>query len=111
MKILLDQNISYRVKKIVSSEFPDISHVSDHNLIDVNDKIIWDYAKKNSLAVITHDNDFDDFVNFFGFPPKIIKLETGNITNLQTANVLINHKKEIKEFLDSNNIGLLVIQN
>jgi predicted nuclease of predicted toxin-antitoxin system len=48
------------------------------------DKEIFDRAKKNGfIIIITKDADFPALVTQYGSPPKIIKLNTGNLpTNL-----------------------------
>jgi len=44
MKLLLDQNISYKVVRSLEATFT-ISHVRSLGLTDASDVIIWQYAK------------------------------------------------------------------
>nr|WP_323670354.1 DUF5615 family PIN-like protein [Psychroflexus montanilacus] len=46
LKLLFNQNISFRITKKLSEHFSDCRHVSDCDLQDSDDITIWDYAKK-----------------------------------------------------------------
>ncbi len=46
MKLLFDQNISFRIEKKLSSIFNQSKHVSNLGLMNENDIDIWNYAKK-----------------------------------------------------------------
>lgn len=45
MKLLFDQNISFRIVKSVSAEFNDCVHVSKADLLNATDMEIWTFAK------------------------------------------------------------------
>ncbi len=47
MKLLLDENISYRIKKQLLTDFPDTIHVFEISKERLSDLEIWNYAKKN----------------------------------------------------------------
>ena len=99
MKLLFDQNISFRLIEKISKYFPDPQHIKQLGLTDSTDKEIWKYAKNNDCAIVTFDADFFDLTTFLGHPPKIIWLRTGNRTTSHLAEILINRKEIIKEFL------------
>lgn len=46
MKLLVDQNISFRVIKKINYLYPNSKQVNDINLTNATDKAIWKYAKK-----------------------------------------------------------------
>jgi predicted nuclease of predicted toxin-antitoxin system len=59
MKMLVDQNISFRLLPLIRSDFPDASHVRDLGLIDFDDIEIFNYASINGFdAILTLDEDF-----------------------------------------------------
>jgi predicted nuclease of predicted toxin-antitoxin system len=89
MRLLLDQNISHRVVKLIQEHFPNSSSVKNEFLTNANDGIVWDYAKKHGFAVVTFDEDFFNIQLSRGLPPKIIWFKTGNISNQQVAEYLI----------------------
>ncbi len=100
MKLLFDQNISFRVVSQIKIFFPEAFHVRDFNLQFASDKQIWDFAKENQYNVVTLDADFYDLVILFGHPPKIIWLRLGNTSSNKMAAVIINQKELILNFLE-----------
>ena len=103
MKLLLDQNISYRAAKKLDKEFPVCKHVSDCGLMDSGDTDIWSYAQKNGYTIVTFDSDFYDISLINGHPPKIIWLRTGNLTKNDVVKLLMEKKKQIQEFIEEAN--------
>lgn len=101
MSLLFDQNISPRIVKHFLSEFPEAKHVRDVGLEDASDIIIFEFAKKNNLVVVTFDSDFVDLNVVRGIPPKIIWIKTGNLTTRAVAEVLNSNIESIKRFLES----------
>jgi predicted nuclease of predicted toxin-antitoxin system len=110
MKLLLDANLSWRMIAILKQHFDDCFHVDSIGLkIPAKDSEIWDYARKNDLIIVTNDEDFIDFINVKGFPPKVILLKTGNQSKLFNTNLLIQRKNDIQSFSISPELGLLEI--
>ena len=101
MKLLLDQNISFRLISKISEDFPETKQVTELGLENATDREIWRYAKENGFAVVSFDGDFYDLATIFGHPPKLIWLRTGNTKTDQLAELLINKKDLIEEFLDN----------
>ena len=85
MKILFDQNISFRIVPKLIDHFPDCKHISDCGLMDSEDPEIWQFAKKNDYSIVTFDSDFYDISIINGHPPKIIWIRTGNLTTTGLA--------------------------
>ena len=110
MKLLLDANLSWRLVAVLKQHFEDCLHVDSVGLsVPAKDAEIWDYARKNNMIIVTNDEDFIDFMNVKGFPPKVILLKIGNQLRLFIANLLIRRKEEILAFSISNEVGLLEI--
>jgi predicted nuclease of predicted toxin-antitoxin system len=97
--LLLDQNISYKVKKQLTASYPGIMHVSDVGLVNAVDGQIWEYAKQHSLAIVTFDSDFLNMSLIKNLPPKIILLKTGNRKTRDIIALLLAHKPSIEMFL------------
>ena len=68
-----------------------------------------EFARQNDLIIVTNDEDFVDFVNVKGFPPKVILLRTGNQNRLFICKLLIQRKEDIKLLNGSDETGLLEI--
>jgi len=103
LKILFDQNISYRVVKKIQNIFPGSVQVREIGLENATDKEIWDFAKNNSYSIITFDSDFSSFSILYSHPPKVIWLRIGNVTTDALINFLESHAETITEFLTSAN--------
>jgi predicted nuclease of predicted toxin-antitoxin system len=53
MKLLLDQNISYKLVKRLAEYFPGTSHIKFENLSEASDFDIWNFAKINDFIIVT----------------------------------------------------------
>lgn len=101
MKLLFDQNISFRITKFVDEFFSGCKHVSHCGLMDCEDPEIWQYAKSNNFAIVTFDSDFFEISLIKGHPLKIIWVRTGNLTTNEIASLLKHKQNAINSFLDS----------
>lgn len=110
MKLLFDQNISYKIISKLSGYFPCSVHVKEAKLEQSSDREIWEFAKTNSFTIVTYDSDFSNLVSILGHPPKVIWLKSGNNSTDFLISLLINHTAIIKDFITSEeyrNIGCL----
>ena len=94
MKLLFDQNISFRIISKISTHFPEAKQVRQIGIEDYSDIEIWKFAKENNFTIVTFDADFYDLSNLKGHPPKIIWLRFGN-TKTDFLSEIINSKKSI----------------
>lgn len=88
MKLLFDQNISFRILSKISSVFPEASQVRLLKLENETDINIWQYAREKDFAIVTFDMDFYNLALLKGSPPKIIWLRIGNTTTDKIAELL-----------------------
>ncbi len=98
MKFLIDNNLSYKLAGNFSADFPDSAHVRTVLSVQADDSRIWRYAGRNSYVILTKDNDFDEFTQLYGCPPKVVHLVCGNRTTSFIADLVLAHKKEILDF-------------
>ncbi len=108
MKLLFDQNLSFRLVKRIIDLFPGSKQVRELGLENATDLEIFDYAKKKDFAIVTFDSDFCDLNIVKGFPPKIIWLKTGNRTTNELERLFRNKQDLIRIFL-SEDYGCLEI--
>jgi predicted nuclease of predicted toxin-antitoxin system len=109
MKLLLDANISWRLCAPLSEQFGVCNHVNKIALVPpAKDSEIWEYAKENGYIIVTHDFDFINLLDAYGYPPKVILLKTGNINSKNTLEILLRAKQSIID-LHQNDYGLLEI--
>ena len=72
MKLLFDQNLSRKLVNRLADIFPDASHVQFHELTELDDNEIWEFAKILGFCIVTQDADFAEKSRLYGSPPKVI---------------------------------------
>lgn len=100
MKLLLDQNISRKLVKKLTPDFPGTNHVSHAGIETRPDFGVWKYAKDNEFTIITQDADYYELSLINGFPPKIIWLRCGNNTTNYIYYLIMEHKESIQQFIE-----------
>ena len=109
MKLLFDQNLSPKLAIFFAKTFLDSKHVQDLSLDVANDSIVWQFAKTEEYTIVTKDNDFNNLIAFWGFPPKVIWIRRGNCSTNDIKELLNSTTDKIKAFiLDSTN-GILTL--
>lgn len=78
MKLLFDQNLSFKLCRGLADVFPGSSQVRLLGLEQADDMTIWQHARSNDFVLVSHDADFADMAALLGAPPKVIWLRTGN---------------------------------
>lgn len=102
MKLLLDENLSWRMIKKLTPFFTEIVHASELEIIQpANDISIWNYAKKNGFTILSKDDDFEKIVLLRKAPPKLIYLKTYNLDTKKLVDLILENKNKIVEFIDS----------
>lgn len=109
MKLLFDQNLSYRLVAKVSDIFPESAHVAALGLDKVSDYDVWQFAKTNRFVIVTKDSDFNDLTTYHGFPPHIIWLRSGNSSVDKNAELLLGYAEQIKTMILSNETGIVEV--
>ena len=110
IKLLLDANLSYRLVKKLSDNYPNCIHVSKTGLPNpAKDIQIWEWAKNEGFIIVSNDADFERLLYTFGFPPKVVLFKTGNQRTEYIANTLISKFSDIEDFFQSDEIGMLEI--
>ena len=109
MTLLLDQNLSYRLKGVLLEMFQDVIHVQEIGFDESEDIEIWRFARDKGWTVMTKDGDFADLALLHGAPPKVIRLRVGNESWRSVANVVIDHRETVSEFLEDLQSSLLIL--
>ena len=110
MKLLFDQNLSYKLLSSIEEIYPGSKHVKDFDLTEADDDIIWNFAKEQGYVIITKDTDFINRSLLHGHPPKIIQLMIGNCSTDFIKDKLLKEKDIINKFLNSKEESLLIIE-
>jgi len=100
MNLLFDQNISFRLLKLIIDLYPNSKQVRELGLENSTDFEIFEFAKRNEYTIVTFDSDFFDLNTLHGFPPKIIWIRTGNTTTKNLEIILKDKYEFIKLFIE-----------
>jgi len=99
MKLLFDQNLSFRLVESVSATFPDSKHVRDFELVRESDDAIWAFAAAGDYAIVSKDSDFLHRALLLGHPPKLVYVRVGNASTERIGELLLDSQDAIKDFL------------
>ncbi|MDZ7751515.1 MAG: DUF5615 family PIN-like protein [Gammaproteobacteria bacterium] len=100
MKLLLDENLSFRMLEQLEPAYPGSTQVRAVGMDHSDDITIWRYAKVNGFTLVTKDSDFHEFTVLHGCPPKVIWLKCGNKPNWYITALLISRRDEVNAFLN-----------
>jgi len=109
MKLLFDQNLSFKLCDRLKDLFPDSEQVRRAGLDTANDRAVWDYAKANGFTLVSQDSDFADMAALYGPPPKVIWLRCGNQPSEAIEKLLRRHAQTIAAFGQDATAGCLEI--
>ncbi len=109
MKLVFDQNLSFKLAPILDSVFPGSKHVKDFGLTGKDDEAIWILALEQSFVIVSKDTDFLHRSLLRGHPPKVIQLRVGNCSTRHIHELFIHEEETINEFLNNTNEALLII--
>ncbi len=98
MKLLFDQNLSWRLPKKLADLYPNSQHIREVGMKESEDVDIWEYAKTNGYVIVTKDLDFQQRSLLFGHPPKVVRLRVGNCTVQTIEDLLRRYSTFIHKF-------------
>ena len=110
MKLLFDAQLSFKLVKKLSAPFPNSLHVSQTGMPQpASDIAIWQFARNHDFTIVTYDEDYYDFLNLYGSPPKVVWLRFGNASTNFVAQKLIEHTISIYHLESNSEHDLLEI--
>lgn len=109
MKLLFDQNLSFKLVQSVADAFPESSQVGLLGLAEADDRDVWNHAKANGFAIVSQDADFAEMAALFGPPPKVVWLRAGNQSTAGVAALLSRHAELIVAFENDTGAACLEI--
>lgn len=110
VKLLLDQNLSRRMLPALEPLFPGSSQVALLGLGEAGDSDIWGFAAREGFAIVTKDADFVELSLLRGFPPKVVLINMGNVSNQAILSRLCAKAEAIEAFLINTMDGVLEIE-
>ena len=100
MKLLFDQNLSFKLCQRLADLFPNSSHVRLLGLEKADDRELWQFARANGYLLVSLDSDFAELAALWRSPPKVIWLRCGNRTTTEIESLLRDHAQAIASFSD-----------
>jgi predicted nuclease of predicted toxin-antitoxin system len=111
MKILIDNNLSFKVSKYLDALFAGTKHVADFGLDEnTEDSLIWKFATDNHFSILTKDTDFEAMSRLLGCPPKVIQLTCGNKKTPEIISILGQNEMSLEAFLKDEENCLMFLQ-
>jgi predicted nuclease of predicted toxin-antitoxin system len=107
VKLLFDENLSFRLVSALADVYPESAHVRDVGLLGADDAAIWAYAAEHGFLLTSKDTDFYDRSLLYGAPPKVIWLRIGNSSVAATAALLRHQYILIRHFYENDSASFL----
>ena len=98
MRLLFDQNLSFRLCEAIADLFPESNHVGLCGLSEADDRKVWEYAKAKGFTIVCQDVDFAEMAALLSSPPKVIWLRAGNQPTMRILMLLRRHADLIAAF-------------
>jgi predicted nuclease of predicted toxin-antitoxin system len=108
VKLLFDQNVSYRIVRKLDALFPKSEQVKRLGYDNKSDRFLWEFAKRFGFTIVTYDSDFHNLSQQFGHPPKLIWVKSKNQTTDNLERLFLNHFQSISDF-ENDNIACLKV--
>lgn len=109
MKLLFDQNLSFRLVALLADTFAGSEQVRNCGLDQASDAAIWEHAKSVGFTIVSQDADFAEMAALYGPPPKVIWLRCGNQPTAEVERRLRENAMVIVAFGSDANAACLEI--
>lgn len=98
MKLLLDENLSPDLVKLLHTEYPHSVHVRGVGLEAAQDDEVWRYAREHNFVIVSKDSDFRQRSFLFGHPPKVVGVGLGNCSTHAIETLLRARRAHLEAF-------------
>lgn len=88
MKLLFDQNLSYKLVSRLADVFPGSTQTRLLGFARFGDSELWYYARTHGYIIVTKDEDLPELGILRGAPPKIIWARIGNCSTTNVEHLL-----------------------
>lgn len=100
MRLLFDQNLSFRLFRPLADLFPQSEQAAGLGLARADAASLWSVAGREGFTIVTHDADFAEMAALRGPPPKVVWLGCGNQPTVVIERLLGIHAALIADFID-----------
>ena len=109
MRLLLDQNLSPLLVRVLGDLFPGSTHVRDVGLSRASDDAVWTYAARQGYVIVSKDAEFHQRSFVLGHPPKVVWIRRGNCSTHDIEVMLRTRHAEIAVFGASSEASFLAL--
>lgn len=109
MRLLFDQNLSFKLVRRLADVYPDSDHVRRLGLDQTDDQAIWKFAARDGFAIVSKDADFQQLAMLLGPPPKLIWIRLGNCQADAVEALLRQGLPAVAEFLADPALAVLAL--
>jgi predicted nuclease of predicted toxin-antitoxin system len=109
VKLLFDENLSFRLVEGLNREFPGSTHVGMVGLSSADDRSVWEFADRNSFIIVSKDSDFHQLSFVLGPQPKVVWVKVGNAHTETVEALLRSRKEEVIAFGKDENTAFLIL--
>ena len=109
MKLLFDQNLSFKLCRKLADLFPPSTQTRLEGLDAAQDADVWSFAGTNGYVIVTQDVDFANLAILHGPPPKVVWLRCGNQPTSFIQWLLRKHHAAIETFVNDPALSYLEI--
>ncbi len=98
-RLLLDQNLSPRLVRLLQDAYPHSAHVSSLGLDRAPDAVVWKAALDGGFVLVSKDADFPEMAAVRGTPPRVLWLRHGNASTQDTEALLRASAGTVEAFI------------
>jgi predicted nuclease of predicted toxin-antitoxin system len=109
VKLLIDENLSFKLVPRLADLFPGSVHVRDVGMLRTDDVVVMKFAADNGFCIVTKDEDFHQRLLLFGPPPKLVRITRGNCSTAVIEEMLRVNAEAIKRFCDDPEASFLTL--
>jgi predicted nuclease of predicted toxin-antitoxin system len=109
VRLLFDQNLSYKLVALLQDVYPGSAHIRPLGLDTADDRDVWRYAADNDYIIVSKDTDFYQRSLVFGSPPKVVWLRIGNCPTRQAAVLLRTHQADVQALVSDASATILIL--
>jgi predicted nuclease of predicted toxin-antitoxin system len=98
VRLLLDENLSPRLVRVLTDLFPGSTHVRDVGLSRATDDAVWTYAAQYGYVIVSKDAEFHQRSFLLGPPPKVVWIRRGNCSTKDIETLLRQRHQDLLAF-------------
>lgn len=104
IEFIVDAQLPVSLAKAICSEGYKAEHVARALQLDVEDTEIWELAKRDSLVIISKDDDFAKRSNQAKVAPVVTWIRVGNICNKALIDWFLKLLPQVIELIKQGNV-------